>query len=145
MNYPLFKIIRKISINGMRIEECMAQYSHPQPYSGLALRQLGLGGQSQAPVTQGDPFRAPKQPEIRPKQLTASLCTQVSNMWLVWGTNGPVSQPTTLLWSCPTSAGSRGQSHAAATKGDPIKTLNNLRYAQNNGLVCCHAKRQLCG
>ena len=44
MNYPLFKIVRKISINGMRIEECMAQYPHPQPYSGLALPQLCLGG-----------------------------------------------------------------------------------------------------
>ena len=61
----------------------MAQYPHPQSYSGLALPQLGLGGQSQAPMNQGDPFRAPKQPEIRPKKQTASLSTQLSNMWLV--------------------------------------------------------------
>ena len=27
---------------------------------------------------------------------------------LVWGTDGPVSPPTTLPWSCPSSAGSRG-------------------------------------
>ena len=44
----------------------MAQYHHQQPYSGLALPKLRPGGQSHAPVTQGDPIVAPKQPEIRP-------------------------------------------------------------------------------
>ena len=43
----------------------MAQYSHPQLYSGLL--QLSPGEQSHAPVTQGDPIVAPKQPELRPK------------------------------------------------------------------------------
>ena len=43
----------------------MAQYPHPQPCPGLA-PQLGLGGQSHIPSTQGDPVRAPKQPEIHP-------------------------------------------------------------------------------
>ena len=61
----------------------MAQYPHPQPYPGLAPPQLGLGGQSYTPATQRDPIRAPKQPEIHPKQQTASLSTQVSNMLLV--------------------------------------------------------------
>ena len=64
MNYPLFKIGKK-NFNSW-YEEWMAQYPHSKPYSGLALPQLGLGGQSQAPVTQGDPFRAPKQPAIHP-------------------------------------------------------------------------------
>ena len=50
----------------------MAQYPHPQPCPGLA-PQLGLGGQSQIPATQGDPIRAPKQREIHPKQQSISL------------------------------------------------------------------------
>ena len=45
----------------------MAQYHYQQPYSGLALPKLRPGGQSHAPVTQGDPIEAPKQKEIRPK------------------------------------------------------------------------------
>ena len=51
----------------------MAQYPHPQPYPGLALTQLGLGGQSHTPATQVEPIRAPKQPKIRPKQQNISL------------------------------------------------------------------------
>ena len=50
----------------------MAQYPNPQPNPGLALPQLGLGGQSHTPATQGDPIRAPKQPEIHPKQQSIS-------------------------------------------------------------------------
>ena len=57
----------------MKYEELRAQYPHPQPYSGVALPQLGLGwggrGQSHAPATQGDPIVAPKQPKIRLKQV----------------------------------------------------------------------------
>ena len=49
-------------------EELRAQYPHPQPYSGLALPQLGLGGQSYTPPMQEDPIGAPKLPEIRPIQ-----------------------------------------------------------------------------
>ena len=45
----------------------MAQYPHTKPISGLAGPQMGLGEQTQAPATHGDPIRAPKQ-EIRPKQ-----------------------------------------------------------------------------
>ena len=51
----------------------MAQYPQPQPYPGLTPLQLGLGGQSYTPVTQQDPIRAPKQPEIHPKQQSISL------------------------------------------------------------------------
>ena len=51
----------------------MDQYPHPQPYSGLALPDLGLGGQSHAPVTQEEPMKAPKQPEICSKQQSNSL------------------------------------------------------------------------
>ena len=50
----------------------MAQYPNPQPYPGLAPPQLGLRGQSYTPVTQRDPIRAPKQPEIHQKQQSIS-------------------------------------------------------------------------
>ena len=51
----------------------MAQYPNPQPNPGLALPQLGLGGQSHTPATQGDPIRAPKLSKIRLKQQFLSL------------------------------------------------------------------------
>ena len=44
-------------------EELGAQYPHPKPYSDLVLPQLGQGGKSYPPATQGDSIRAPKQPE----------------------------------------------------------------------------------
>ena len=42
-----------------KYEELRVQYPYQQPYSGFALSQLGQGGQSQTPVTQDDPIRAP--------------------------------------------------------------------------------------
>ena len=45
-------------------EELGAQYPHPEPYAGLALPQLGLGGKSYPPATQWNPSSDPKQPEI---------------------------------------------------------------------------------
>ena len=47
--------------------------SLPKPYSGLSLPQLGQGGQSHPPATQGDPIRARKQPKISPKQQFFSV------------------------------------------------------------------------
>ena len=44
-----------------------------QLYSGLALSQLGPGGQSHTPATQGDPIKNPKKPEIRPKRVFLCL------------------------------------------------------------------------
>ena len=45
----------------------MTLHHHLQLYSGLSLPHLDLGGESDPLAAQGDPIRAPKQPEIRPK------------------------------------------------------------------------------
>ena len=48
-------------------------------------------------------------------------------MWLVWGTDGPVSPPTTLPWSCPSSAGSRGLISHTYNLGGPHQSPQTTR------------------
>ena len=96
----------------------MLQYHHPQPYSCLSPPKLDLGGESHPSATQDDPIRAPKQPATRPIQQIFSL---LPNTWLVRGTLGSISPPTTLFLSQPTSAGPRREFHLPATQGDPIR------------------------
>ena len=56
-------------------EELRAQYPNPQPYSGLALSRLSLGGQSHTSGTQGDPIRASKSQKYSQNfYLTANNC-----------------------------------------------------------------------
>ena len=54
-------------------EELGARFPHPKPYARLVLLQLGQGGKSYPPATQGDPIKAPKQPEIRAKRQFSFL------------------------------------------------------------------------
>ena len=70
----------------------MAQYPNPQPYCGLALPQLGLGVLSHALANQGDPIRAPKQPDVRQKQQYFSVCQSVEYVASI--RNGESSIPT---------------------------------------------------
>ena len=94
----------------------MARYHHLQPYCCVSLPQLDLEGESHPPSTQGDPIRAPKQPVIHPNQQSFSL---LPNTWLVRGTLGSVSTPTTLPLSQPTSAGLRGATPLTCDPGGP--------------------------
>ena len=96
----------------------MAQYSHPYPYSGPTLPQLGLGGQSRAPATQGDSIAAPKQPEIRPKQKSSFLHnSQIFGLYEELRAQYSYSQPYSGLILPKLGLG--GHSPASATQGDP--------------------------
>ena len=102
----------------------MLQYHHPQPYSCLSLPKLDLGGESHPPATHCDPNRAPKQPAKRPYQQSFSL---LPNTWLVRGTLGSISPPTTLFLSQPTSAGPRGGTPLTCNPGRPHQSPKTTR------------------
>ena len=105
----------------------MAQYPNQQPYSGLALSKLGLGGQSHAPATQTT--------RDRPKTTNTLLCLpkrQICGLYKEQMAQYPHPQ-----------LGQGGQSHAPASKRHLIKLQNNQRYAQNNKLLFYLLKRQI--
>ena len=92
--------------------------SVPPPTTLLLCQPTSTGprGESHPPATQGDPIRAPKQPVIHPNQQSFSL---LPNTWLVRGTLGSVSTPTTLSLSQPTSAELRGGTPFTCDPGGP--------------------------
>ena len=89
----------------MRIEEWMAQYPHPKPYSGLALPQLGLVGVISGTCDPGGPLQSPQTTRDMPKTTDCSFVhpsfkyvVSMRNKWPSIPTHNPALLLPYLSW-----------------------------------------------
>ena len=119
----------------------MAQYSHPQPYSGLAQPHLGLLGQTHTLSTQGNPIRAPLQPEISLKIteyfFVYQIVKYVASM-RYWWPSIPAHNPTlqvfaNLSW---VQGGSQTHLQPRQTPSEPQTTRDTPKTMDQRTVIC---------